>query len=162
MQGRCRNRYCTSTFCPAWLLQRVRLVDCRLNRSKLILTTCHRNFTQFYSTKSDRDLNLRKEYDNQMDYRKHLQAFIDRWRYNANRGKHRPTRHISISVLIIIHNSAAQAQSRIKILEKASILFCSISRAAWLWFHKPVTWSRSTRGWWNGKFQVSRIWFPSL
>jgi len=56
------------------------------------------NFTQFYSTKSERDLNLRKEYDAQIEYRKHLQAFIDRWRYNANR--------------------AAQAQSRIKILEK--------------------------------------------
>ncbi|KAF8213772.1 P-loop containing nucleoside triphosphate hydrolase protein [Mycena galopus ATCC 62051] len=56
------------------------------------------NFTQFYSTKSERDRNLRKEYDTQMDYRKHLQAFIDRWRYNANR--------------------AAQAQSKIKILEK--------------------------------------------
>lgn len=56
------------------------------------------NFTQFYSTKSERDQNLRKEYEAQMDYRKHLQAFIDRWRYNANR--------------------AAQAQSRIKILEK--------------------------------------------
>ncbi|KAK0446489.1 P-loop containing nucleoside triphosphate hydrolase protein [Desarmillaria tabescens] len=56
------------------------------------------NFTQFYSTKSERDQNLRKEYDAQMEYRKHLQAFIDRWRYNANR--------------------AAQAQSRIKILEK--------------------------------------------
>jgi hypothetical protein len=51
--------------------------ECYLNR---------RNFTQFYSTKSERDLNLRKEYDNQMEYRKHLQAFIDRWRYNANRG----------------------------------------------------------------------------
>ncbi|KAK0207977.1 P-loop containing nucleoside triphosphate hydrolase protein [Desarmillaria ectypa] len=56
------------------------------------------NFTQFYSTKSERDQNLRKEYDAQVEYRKHLQAFIDRWRYNANR--------------------AAQAQSRIKILEK--------------------------------------------
>lgn len=33
-----------------------------------------------------------------MEYRAHLQAFIDRWRYNANR--------------------AAQAQSKIKILEK--------------------------------------------
>ena len=33
-----------------------------------------------------------------MQYRAHLQAFIDRWRYNANR--------------------AAQAQSKIKILEK--------------------------------------------
>ncbi|EGN92667.1 hypothetical protein SERLA73DRAFT_190661 [Serpula lacrymans var. lacrymans S7.3] len=56
------------------------------------------NFTQFYSTKSERDRNLRKEYETQMDYRKHLQAFIDKWRYNANR--------------------ASQAQMRIKILEK--------------------------------------------
>ncbi|ETW78354.1 ABC transporter [Heterobasidion irregulare TC 32-1] len=56
------------------------------------------NFTQFYSTKSERERNLQKEYDAQMEYRKHLQAFIDRWRYNANR--------------------AAQAQSKIKILEK--------------------------------------------
>ena len=60
----------------------------------------HSNFTQFYSTKSERDRNLRKEYDTQMEYRKHLQAFIDRWRYNANR--------------------AAQAQSKIKILEKVN------------------------------------------
>jgi len=29
---------------------------------------------------------MRKEYETQMEYRKHLQAFIDRWRYNANRG----------------------------------------------------------------------------
>lgn len=33
-----------------------------------------------------------------MEYRAHLQAFIDRWRYNANR--------------------AAQAQMKIKVLEK--------------------------------------------
>jgi hypothetical protein len=44
------------------------------------------NFSQFYATKSERDRNLRREYETQMDYRKHLQAFIDRWRYNANRG----------------------------------------------------------------------------
>lgn len=44
------------------------------------------NFTQFYSTKSERDRNLKKEYETQMEYRRHLQAFIDRWRYNANRG----------------------------------------------------------------------------
>ena len=44
------------------------------------------NFTQFYSTKSERERNLRREYDAQMEYRAHLQAFIDRWRYNANRG----------------------------------------------------------------------------
>ena len=56
------------------------------------------NFTQFYATKTERDLALRKEYDTQMQYRAHLQAFIDRWRYNANR--------------------AAQAQMKIKVLEK--------------------------------------------
>ena len=64
----------------------------------VLIPAPHSNFAQFYSTKSERDRNLRKEYDTQMEYRKHLQAFIDRWRYNANR--------------------AAQAQSKIKILEK--------------------------------------------
>jgi len=56
------------------------------------------NFTQFYATKTERAKNQRKEYEAQLQYRQHLQAFIDRWRYNANR--------------------AAQAQSKIKILEK--------------------------------------------
>ncbi|GAA94054.1 hypothetical protein E5Q_00701 [Mixia osmundae IAM 14324] len=56
------------------------------------------NFTQFYATKSERKKNQQREYDSQKQYREHLQAFIDRWRYNANR--------------------AAQAQSKIKILEK--------------------------------------------
>jgi len=56
------------------------------------------NFAQFYATKTERERNQRKEYQTQMEYRAHLQAFIDRWRYNANR--------------------AAQAQSKIKILEK--------------------------------------------
>ncbi|CAK5264977.1 unnamed protein product [Mycena citricolor] len=67
------------------------------------------NFTQFYSTKSERDKNLRKEYDTQMEYRRHLQAFIDRWRYNANR--------------------AAQAQSKIKILEKVRCLPVVVANA---------------------------------
>ena len=61
------------------------------------------NFTQFYSTKSERERNLRREYEAQVVYRKSLQAFIDRWRYNANR--------------------AAQAQSKIKILEKVGLRF---------------------------------------
>ena len=56
------------------------------------------NFTQFYATKSERIKNQKREYEAQLQYRAHLQAFIDRWRYNANR--------------------AAQAQSKIKILEK--------------------------------------------
>lgn len=56
------------------------------------------NFSQFYATKTERAKNQKKEYEAQLAYRQHLQAYIDRWRYNANR--------------------APQAQSRIKILEK--------------------------------------------
>lgn len=56
------------------------------------------NFTQFYATKSERAKNQKREYEAQVQFRAHLQAFIDRWRYNANR--------------------AAQAQSKIKVLEK--------------------------------------------
>ncbi|KAF9973447.1 hypothetical protein BGZ73_003312 [Actinomortierella ambigua] len=56
------------------------------------------NFTQFHATKAERQKNQLREYENQVQYRAHLQAFIDRWRYNANR--------------------AAQAQMKIKILEK--------------------------------------------
>lgn len=80
---------------------------------------CPRNFTQFYSTKSERDRNLRKEYDTQMDYRKHLQAFIDRWRYNANRGKLGNTLRDDGDVTST--NIAAQAQMKIKILEKVNL-----------------------------------------
>lgn len=56
------------------------------------------NFTNFYATKMERAVQQKKEYEAQVAYRQHLQAYIDRWRYNANR--------------------APQAQSRIKILEK--------------------------------------------
>lgn len=56
------------------------------------------NFSTFYATKTERNKNQKKEYEAQLAYRQHLQAYIDRWRYNANR--------------------APQAQSRIKILEK--------------------------------------------
>lgn len=56
------------------------------------------NFSMFVGTKSERRKNQIREYEAQLQYRQHLQAFIDRWRYNAKR--------------------AAQAQSKIKILEK--------------------------------------------
>ncbi|KXN67246.1 P-loop containing nucleoside triphosphate hydrolase protein [Conidiobolus coronatus NRRL 28638] len=56
------------------------------------------NFTNFYATREERRKTQLKEYESQMEQRKHLQSFIDRWRYNANR--------------------AAQAQMKIKILEK--------------------------------------------
>lgn len=56
-----------------------------------------------------------------MEYRKHLQAFIDRWRYNANRGLSQ-----SLFYCFDFENdagiSAPQAQSRIKVLEKVNYL----------------------------------------
>ena len=56
------------------------------------------NFSQFYETKTERQKNELREYESQLAYRQHLQAFVDRWRYNAAR--------------------ASQAQSKIKVLEK--------------------------------------------
>ncbi|OIR58626.1 MAG: ATP-binding cassette protein [Amphiamblys sp. WSBS2006] len=60
------------------------------------------NYTDYLHSKKERDRMLQKEYETQMNYRKHLQAFIDRWRASASR--------------------AAQAQSKIKILEKLPVL----------------------------------------
>ncbi|KAI7833227.1 P-loop containing nucleoside triphosphate hydrolase protein [Kickxella alabastrina] len=56
------------------------------------------NFKSFWSTREERRKNQMREYETQMHYRAHLQEYIDRWRYNSNR--------------------AAQAQMKIKILEK--------------------------------------------
>jgi len=60
---------------------------------------CYRgNYTQFVITKDEKLKNQQREYEAQKQYRDHLQAYVDRWRVNANR--------------------AAQAQSKLKILEK--------------------------------------------
>jgi ATP-binding cassette subfamily F protein 3 len=56
------------------------------------------NFSSFESTREERHKQALREYESQMQYRQHLQSFVDRWRYNAKR--------------------AAQAQSKMKILEK--------------------------------------------
>lgn len=60
------------------------------------------NFDSFYSTKEERRKNAKKEYENQLAYRKHLQEFIDKFRYNAAK--------------------SSEAQSRIKKLEKLPVL----------------------------------------
>lgn len=60
------------------------------------------NFDLFYLTKEERRKNALKEYENQMAYRKHLQEFIDKFRYNAAK--------------------SSEAQSRIKKLEKLPVL----------------------------------------
>lgn len=56
------------------------------------------NFDEFYLTKEERLKGAKREYENQIAYRKHLQAFIDKFRYNAAKSQ--------------------EAQSRIKKLEK--------------------------------------------
>lgn len=56
------------------------------------------NYSMFLGTRLERRKNQLKEYEAQLQYRQHLQAFIDRWRFNAKR--------------------APQAQSKLKVLEK--------------------------------------------
>uniref|UniRef100_A0A3Q3W7B7 ATP-binding cassette sub-family F member 3 n=1 Tax=Mola mola TaxID=94237 RepID=A0A3Q3W7B7_MOLML len=56
------------------------------------------NYENFIKTKEDRLKNQHREYEAQLQYRQHIQVFIDRFRYNANR--------------------AAQVQSKLKLLEK--------------------------------------------
>ena len=41
------------------------------------------DFTTFQSTKEERAKNQLREYENQLALRKHLQSFIDKFRYNA-------------------------------------------------------------------------------
>ncbi|KAF3080083.1 hypothetical protein TWF102_002486 [Orbilia oligospora] len=60
------------------------------------------NFDSFYATKEERRKTAIREYENQMAYRKHLQTFIDKFRYNAAK--------------------SSEAQSRIKKLEKLPVL----------------------------------------
>ena len=56
------------------------------------------NYEQFAKTKGERERNQQREYEAQQAKRAHVQEFIDRFRYNANR--------------------ASSVQSKIKMLEK--------------------------------------------
>ncbi|KAJ6000271.1 ABC transporter ATP-binding protein [Penicillium waksmanii] len=60
------------------------------------------NFESFYATKEERRKIAKREYEKQMAERAHLQAFIDKFRYNAAK--------------------SSEAQSRIKKLEKMPVL----------------------------------------
>ncbi|KAL1871621.1 ATP-binding cassette, regulator of translational elongation [Diaporthe australafricana] len=60
------------------------------------------NFASFYATKEERKKTAKREYEKQMGERAHLQAFIDKFRYNAAK--------------------SSEAQSRIKKLEKMPVL----------------------------------------
>jgi len=56
------------------------------------------NFENFIKTRTERMKCQQKEFEAQKEYREHIQVFIDRFRYNANR--------------------ASQVQSKLKLLEK--------------------------------------------
>jgi len=56
------------------------------------------NYSTFANTMEEKLKSQQREYENQMEYRKHIQEFIDKFRYNAKR--------------------APMVQSRIKMLEK--------------------------------------------
>ncbi|XP_010591116.1 ATP-binding cassette sub-family F member 3 isoform X1 [Loxodonta africana] len=56
------------------------------------------DFETFMKSKQERLLSQQREYEAQQQYRQHIQVFIDRFRYNANR--------------------ASQVQSKLKMLEK--------------------------------------------
>ncbi|NXS77968.1 ABCF3 protein, partial [Erpornis zantholeuca] len=60
------------------------------------------DFENFMKIKEERLKNQQREYEAQQLYREHIQVFIDRFRYNANR--------------------ASQVQSKIKLLEKLPVL----------------------------------------
>ncbi|KAL7790430.1 P-loop containing nucleoside triphosphate hydrolase protein [Trichoderma ceciliae] len=60
------------------------------------------NFESFYATREERKKVAKREYEKQMGERAHLQAFIDKFRYNAAK--------------------SSEAQSRIKKLEKMPVL----------------------------------------
>jgi ATP-binding cassette subfamily F protein 3 len=83
------------------------------------------NFAQFYATKSERQKQQRREYESQLQYRQHLQAFIDRWRCTFSFPFSLPSSFPFFppysppsSLGTDNANRAAQAQSKIKILEK--------------------------------------------
>ncbi|NXD18018.1 ABCF3 protein, partial [Nothocercus nigrocapillus] len=62
------------------------------------LDTYRGDFENFLKIKEERLKNQQREYEAQQQYREHIQVFIDRFRYNANR--------------------ASQVQSKLKLLEK--------------------------------------------
>lgn len=65
------------------------------------------NYDQFDKTRTEKMKSQRREYEAQLAHRQHVQEFIDRFRYNANR--------------------AASVQSKIKMLEKLYVRFGSLT-----------------------------------
>merc|ERR1712142_282069 len=67
------------------------------------------NYTEYYTTMTEKLKAQQREYESQQEYRKHVQEFIDKFRFNAKR--------------------ASLVQSRIKMLEKLPVLEPVITEA---------------------------------
>jgi len=66
------------------------------------IDTYRGNYTEYYNTMTEKLKAQQREYESQQEYRKHVQEFIDKFRFNAKR--------------------ASLVQSRIKMLEKLPVL----------------------------------------
>jgi len=73
------------------------------------IDTYRGNYTEYNNTMTEKLKNQTREYENQKEYRAHVQEFIDKFRYNAKR--------------------ATMVQSRIKMLEKLPVLEPVITEA---------------------------------
>merc|ERR1712142_1071697 len=73
------------------------------------IDTYRGNYTEYYNTMTEKLKAQQREYESQQEYRKHVQEFIDKFRFNAKR--------------------ASLVQSRIKMLEKLPVLEPVITEA---------------------------------
>ena len=80
------------------------------------------NYTEYFHTMTEKLKNQQREYESQMEYRKHIQEFIDKFRYETSE---QSSKFISSFVIIHFRYNAKRAslvQSRIKALEKLPVL----------------------------------------
>ncbi len=68
------------------------------------------NFESFYATKEERKKTAKREYENQLAQRAHLQAFIDKFRYKRRQGVRGPVAHQEARA----HAGAGGARDRVQ------------------------------------------------
>ena len=84
------------------------------------IDTYRGNYSEYYQTMTQKLLNQQREYDSQMEYRKHIQEFIDKFRFVFDK----LIMIINIKMTFSRYNAkrATLVQSRIKALERLPVL----------------------------------------